>query len=77
MIFFKRKDFEEEVQRRIWEEQRRQEIYQRFDRGEKRLAELEMQLYDLRMKTDPEFRRRNTPTCSTAPIPNAEPIVCD
>ena len=63
MIFVKRKDFEEEVQRRIWEEQRRQEIYQRFDRAEKRLAELEMQLYELRMKADPEFRRRNTPTC--------------
>lgn len=63
MIFLKKKDFEEEVQRRIWEEQRRQEIYQRFDRCEKHLAELEMQLYDLRMKTDPEFRRRNTPTC--------------
>ena len=63
MIFVKRKDFEEEVQRRIWEEQRRQEIYQRFDRAENRLAELEMQLYDLRMKVDPEFRRRNTPTC--------------
>lgn len=63
MMFIKKKDFEEEVQRRIWEEQRRQEIYQRFERCEKRLAELEMQLYDLRMKTDPEFRRRNTPTC--------------
>lgn len=63
MIFFKRKDFEEEVQRRVWEEQRRQEIFQRFERMDKRICDLEMQLYDLRMKTDPEFRRRNTPTC--------------
>lgn len=64
MIFLKKKDFEEEVQRRIWEEQRRQETFQRFERMDKRICDLEMQLYDLRMKTDPEFRRRNTPTCS-------------
>jgi hypothetical protein len=68
MMFIKKKDFEEEVQRRIWEEQRRQEIYRRFESNEKRLAELEMQLYDLRMKTDPEFRRRNTPTCSCGEV---------
>lgn len=75
MMFIKKKDFEEEVQSRIWEEQRRQEIYRRLDSNEKRLAELEMQLYDLRMKADPEFRRRNTPTCTCESAPVMEGCV--
>lgn len=60
------KAIEEEVQRRVWEEQRRREEYERFERIERRCAELEMQMYDLRMKADPEFRRRNTPVCNPA-----------
>lgn len=65
MIFNKfNKAIEEEVQRRVWEEQRRREEYERFERLERRCAELEMQMYDLRMKADPEFRRKNTPVCS-------------
>ena len=67
------KAIEEEVQKRVWEEQRRREEYERFERLERRCAELEMQMYDLRMKADPEFRRRNTPVCDcdSAPMVNA------
>lgn len=70
------KAIEEEVQKRVWEEQRRREMYERFERLENRIAELEMRVYDLRMKADPEFRRLNTPTCSCSCEPtttNKEP----
>lgn len=58
------KAIEEEVERRCWERQREHDLYERFERIERRCAELEMQMYDLRMKTDPEFRRKNTPVCN-------------
>lgn len=64
-MFF-RKYIEREVERRLWEETRRKEADERVGHVERRLAELEMQLYDVRMKADPEFRKRNTPVCGVA-----------
>ena len=71
MIIMSRKRFEEEVNRRVWEEERRREMMQRFERVDRRLNDLECQLYELRMKADPEFERTHTPKCSienTAPV---------
>ncbi len=71
MMIMSRKRFEEEVNRRVWEEDRRREIMQRFERVDRRLNDLECQLYELRMKADPEFARKHTPTCS---IENTSPV---
>ena len=71
MMVMSRKRFEEEVNRRVWEEERRREMMQRFERVDRRMNDLESQIYELRMKTDPEFARKNTPTCS---IENTEPV---
>ena len=76
MMIMSRKRFEEEVNRRIWEEERRREMMQRFERVDRHMNDLESQIYELRMKADPEFARKNTPMCTldtTAPI-NAEAV---
>ena len=63
-MIISRKRFHEEVQKRLFEEEQRRDQRERFERIDRRLAELEMQMFDVRMKADPEFRKRNTPTCS-------------
>lgn len=65
-MIISRKKFENEVQKRLWEEEERRLARDRIEGLDRRVAELEMQLYSVRMKTDPEFRRRNTPTCEVA-----------
>lgn len=65
MIFVTRKKFQEEMNEKLWEQEKERNLRDRLDGMERRIAELEMQLYDVRMKCDEDFRRRNTPTCYT------------
>lgn len=62
-MIFTRKAFEREIDKRMHEEYIRRMQDERLERLEKRVAELELTMYDVRMKADPEFCRRNTPTC--------------
>lgn len=74
MIFTSKKAFEEEVQRRMWEEQHNRDLREELNRVDRRLTDLEMQMYEVRMKIDEDFRRRNTPVCTGAVAPPPPPI---
>jgi len=63
MIFVTRKKFQEEMNEKLWEQEKERNLRERLECMERRIAELEMQMYDVRMRTDEDFRRRNTPTC--------------
>ena len=65
MIFKSRRAFEDAVQRRIYEEDERRNVYRRIDDLQEQIIKLRNELYEMRMKTDPEFRTRNTPTCGS------------
>lgn len=71
MPFFTKKQLEEEIQKRIWEEQRRNELYQRLEGMDRRIMELDSKVYNLRMMCDEDFRKRNMPTCDC--VPNVAP----
>ena len=62
-MIFTRKAFENELNRRMHEEYVQRMRDEKVDSLQKRICILEEQMFNLRMKADPEFRRRNTPTC--------------
>ena len=63
MIFITKKQFEEEVQRRVWDEKREMEQFERIEKLRQQVNKNSDLIYELRMKVDPEFRKRNTPVC--------------
>lgn len=63
MIIMSRKRFEEEVQKRLWEEQRQRDVYMTFDRLEQRICKLEEKQYELREKVFPERCPQKTTAC--------------
>lgn len=64
MIFKSRKAFVEAVKKEVWEEEERQRQRNRMDDLQNQIYRLREELYDLQMKTDPEYKRRNTPNCN-------------
>lgn len=64
MIFKSRKTFDDALNKAIWEEDERRRQRERMDNLQTQIDKLRCELYDLQMKTDPEFKRRNTPTCN-------------
>lgn len=63
MIFKSKKDLEDEINRRIWEEEEKRRIRDEFDRMNKRINDLEEQMFSFRIKYDPEFRQSNRCEC--------------
>lgn len=65
MIFKSRRAFEEALNKAIWEEDERRRQCERVDNLQTQIDKLRCELYELRMATDPEFKRKNTPTCGS------------
>ena len=65
MIFKSRRAFEDAVQRRIYEEDERRNVYRRIDDLQEQIIKLRNELYEMRMKTDPEFQVRNISICES------------
>ena len=63
MIFKSKKALEEEINRRIWEEEERRRIRDEFDRVNKRMNDLEEQMFSFRFKYDQEFQNNHTCNC--------------
>ena len=64
MIFKSRQAFHEAIQKAIWEEDERRRQRERMDNLQDQIYKLKEELYFLQKKIDPEFERRNTPTCN-------------
>lgn len=65
MIFMTEKQFEKKMDRMMCEREERERIYRRFDELDRQICELRVQIHDLKMRVDPEYRRLNTPVCVT------------
>lgn len=63
MIFMTQKQFEKKMDRMMCEREERERFYRRFDELDQQICELRMQLHELKMQVNPEYRRQNTPTC--------------
>lgn len=63
MIFKSKKSLEEEINRRIWEEEEKRRIRDEFDRVNKRINDLEEQMFSFRFKYDQEFRQNTKCDC--------------
>lgn len=66
MIFMTQKQFEKKMDRMMCEREERERFYRRFDELDGQICELRVQLHELKMKTDQEYRRQNTPPCGEA-----------
>lgn len=64
MIFKSRKAFDDALNKAIWEEDERRRARERMDNLQTQIDRLRCELYDFRMATDPEFKRKNTLTCN-------------
>ena len=62
-MIISRKRFEEEIARRLHEEYQWRMMRDDLDSVYKRLDKMNNELFEIRMKVDEEFRKRNTPTC--------------
>lgn len=65
MIFISKKAFDNALNKAIWEEDERRRQRERMDDLQNQIFKLKEELYCLQMKTDPEFKRKNTPTCGS------------
>lgn len=64
MIFISKKAFEEAVQHRVYQENEQRDLHRRIGEIQNQLDKMSYDLSDLRLKTDPEFARKNVPTCN-------------
>ena len=65
MIVMTQKQFEKKMDRMMCEREERERFYRRFDELDRQICELRVQLHELKMQIDPEYRRQNTPTCGS------------
>jgi len=63
-MIISRKRFEEEIARRLHEEYQWRMVRDDLDSLYKRVDQMNNELFEIRMKVDEDFRKRNTPTCS-------------
>ena len=73
MIFMTEKQFEKKMERMMCEREERERLYRRFDELDRQICELRVQLHELKMQTDPEYRRQNTPTCGNMEVQCGRP----
>lgn len=69
MIFMTQKQFENKMDRMMCEREERERYYRRFDELDRQICELRIQIHDLKMRTDPEYRRQNTPVSWNMEVP--------
>ena len=65
MIFMTQKQFENKMDRMMCEREERERFYRRLDELDRQICELRVQLHELKMQIDPEYRRQNTQTCGS------------
>ena len=65
MIFMTQKQFENKMDRMMFEREERERFYRRFDDLNRQICDLQAQIHELKMQIDPEYRRQNTPTCGS------------
>ena len=65
MIFMTQKQFENKMDSMMCEREERERFYRRLDVLDRQICELRVQLHELKMQIDPEYRRQNTPTCGS------------
>ena len=63
MIFLTKKQFKDAVNEECWKHEEEREIHDRIDELNRRISNLENELWNFRLKVDKDFERNNTPTC--------------
>ena len=63
MLLYTKKQMEKEVDRRMMEFDEKRWLENRLREMDRHIDDLAKEIWDLRMKLDPEFKARMTPTC--------------